>query len=95
MKARLAQRPSPSIRVQRQPSVLERARAPSSQPPLRIIEGGLDSGSLLRLQSAPGNQAVGDLLARPRLSVQAQAVACPPPPIDPFVAIIDCSDCDI
>jgi hypothetical protein len=80
MKAKLAQRPVSPIRVQRQPASATQARnAPVQQPVLRVIDGGLDSVNLLRLQSAAGNQAVGDLLARPRLSVQA-AVDCPPAP---------------
>src|ERR1700674_3389466 len=82
MKAKLAQRPVSPIRVQRQPASADRAPAAlGPQPATRGIDGGLDSVNLLRLQSAAGNQAVGALLARPRLSVQAQAVACPPPPV--------------
>lgn len=59
-----------------------------------MIAGGLDAGAILRLQAAAGNQAVGELLARRTvaptssdwlLSVQAQAVDCPPapPPLAP------------
>src|SRR6266851_5331936 len=82
MKAKLAVRPASIVRVQRAPAaapLLHKTTAPQA-PALHIIEGGLDSGTLLRLQSAAGNQAVGDLIGRPRLTVQSQAVACPPPP---------------
>ncbi len=72
MKAKLALRPAPPVRVQRQPVTSALAhKPPGAQPALRIIDGGLDPGSVLRLQSAAGNQAVGDLIARPRLLVQA------------------------
>jgi hypothetical protein len=76
MKAKLALRPAPLARIQRQPASPVVAHTPPSQPALRIIDGG----TLLRLQSTAGNQAVGELIARPRLTVQTQAVACPPPP---------------
>lgn len=85
MKARLAQRPAPAIPAQRQVAISPRVRAPA--PPLRVLRvlsGGLapdlDPGTLLRLQATAGNQAIGELLSGPRLAVQAQAVACPPPP---------------
>ena len=82
MKAKLGLRPAPTARIQRQTAsaVVLRKPAAQHQPVLRIIDGGLDGGTLLRLQTAAGNQAVGELIARPRLVVQAQAVACPPPP---------------
>src|SRR6266540_413400 len=81
MKAKLGLRPAPTARVQRQtaPATVVRKSATQPQPTLRVIDGGLDGGMLLRLQAAAGNQAVGELIARPRLTVQAQAVACPPP----------------
>jgi hypothetical protein len=54
---------------------------------LHLIGGGLDTGDVLRLQATAGNQAVGQLLAERAgpaghrlLSVQAQAVDCPPAP---------------
>src|SRR5216684_3385091 len=60
MKAKLALRPAPPVRVQRQPVTSALAhKPPGAQPALRIIDGGLDPGSVLRLQSAAGNQAVG------------------------------------
>ena len=80
MKAKLTRRPAPTIRVQRERAPAVQARTQSQPQILHVIDGGLDSRNLMRLQSAAGNQAVGELLARPRLSVQAQAVACPPPP---------------
>src|SRR6266700_2122770 len=81
MKAKLAQRPAPLARVQRQPASAATTRKSTSMgSALRVIDGGLDGSAVLRLQSIVGNQAVGELLGRPRLVVQAQAVACPPPP---------------
>jgi hypothetical protein len=82
MKAKLGLRPAPTARVQRQTASSSVTRKPPAQaePTLRVIDGGLDGGMLLRLQAAVGNQAVGELIARPRLTIQAQAVACPPPP---------------
>src|SRR5215471_1312486 len=86
MKAKIAQRP-----VRRQAAVAQRAvaqrapaRIPSAGP---ALSGGLDPSAVFRLQAVAGNQAVGQLLGarggafagRP-LSVQLQAVACPPPP---------------
>src|SRR5207248_1319118 len=69
MKAKLGVRPPQPARVQRQTASAALARMP--QPALRIIDGGLDGGSLLRLQAAAGNHAVGELIAGPRLHVQA------------------------
>src|SRR5438105_1909745 len=69
MKAKLGVRPPQPARVQRQTASAALARKP--QPALRIIDGGLDGGSLLRLQAAAGNHAVGELIAGPRLHVQA------------------------
>src|SRR5215470_16819683 len=82
MKAKLALRQAPVARIQRQaaPPTLAFKPASLTAQPLHVIEGGLDSASLLRLQTVAGNQAVGTLIARPRLTVQSQAVACPPPP---------------
>lgn len=73
MKAKLGLRPAPAAKVQRQTASAAVARKPygSTQPALHVIDGGLDGGTLLRLQSAAGNQAVGDLIARPALGVQA------------------------
>src|SRR5712691_2924448 len=73
MKAKLGLRPPQPARVQRQTASAALARKPLAQPQpaLRIIDGGLDGGSLLRLQAVAGNQAVGELIARPRLHVQS------------------------
>src|SRR5438128_377588 len=89
MKAKLAQRPSARLAVQARRTAERRPR--ETRPPgvdLHLIAGGLDAGGGLRLQAAAGNQAVGQLLAQrsesagvgPLLSVQAQAVDCPPAP---------------
>ena len=76
MKAKLAQRPAPLARVQRQPATqIVSHKQATAQPALRIIDGGLDGGNLMRLQSTAGNQAVGELIARPRLHVQALGLA--------------------
>ncbi len=98
MKARLARRPAGTAGVQRSATAAPRVRAPAPpQPGLRWVPGGLDVGTVLRLQASAGNQAVGELLGGPRLSVQAQPVACPapaaaPPPVSPhadpkFIAV--------
>jgi hypothetical protein len=72
MKARL--RPQPPARVQRVQAVTApqaRKQAAAPQPTLRVIDGGLDGGTLLRLQAAAGNQAVGALITGSPLSIQA------------------------
>src|SRR6266566_9279326 len=69
MKAKLALRPA--AKVQRQTASAALARKPAGEPALRIIDGGLDGGTLLRLQASAGNQAVGTLMTGPRLSIQA------------------------
>src|ERR1700730_1119223 len=65
------------------------ARAGSRAPSLHVVGDGLDGAVLVRLQATAGNQAVGQLLstgtaqaAGSRLSVQAQAAACPPAPVE-------------
>jgi hypothetical protein len=95
MKARLLQRPPGRTGAKARRAVQRRrGNARSSGLDLEVISGGLDAGGVLRLQAAAGNQAVGQLLAtrtgpgrRIPLSVQAQAVDCPPapPPLVPRV----------
>lgn len=80
MKAKLAVRPAPVVQRQPAPAALLRKTPAQPAPSLHIVQGGLDSDALLRLQAVAGNQAVGDLIGRPRLTVQPQAVECPPPP---------------
>src|SRR5919108_5527726 len=75
MKAKLAVRQPATAKVQRQTASVALARKPAAEPALRIIDGGLDGSSLLRLQAAAGNQAVGELIAQPPLSIQAFSLA--------------------
>ena len=62
------------------PARRDAARPGGIAPPTTAT---LDHGAIVRLQSLAGNQAVGQLLAQPRLSVQTQAAACPPAPPPP------------
>src|SRR6266699_1517193 len=71
MKAKLGLRPPTTAKVQRQTVSSALARKPAAGPALRIIDGGLDGGALLRLQASAGNQAVGALIKGPRLSIQS------------------------
>ncbi len=84
MKAKLARRPAPPSKVQRQSASAALARKPALAlpPPLRIIDGGLDAGTVLRLQASAGNRAVGDLIVRPHLVIQAQVASLPRPPLE-------------
>src|ERR1700719_1201815 len=76
MKAKLARRPRPPARVQRKsaPAALTRKPTLNSPPLLHVIDGGLDGGTLLHLQSVAGNDAVGQLIAHPGVNVQALGI---------------------
>ncbi|HEY7200782.1 MAG TPA: hypothetical protein VIC57_11240, partial [Candidatus Dormibacteraeota bacterium] len=88
MKAKVARRPvRPQATTGAPRAVAQRAqmRAPAAVGP--AMSGGVEPNAIFRLQAVAGNQAVGQLLAARggayagrSLSVQLQAVACPPPP---------------
>src|SRR5437016_6673244 len=85
MKSRVPVPARQAAAVQRRAQAEPGGRAPS----LHVVGGGLDGAVLVRLQATAGNQAVGQLLsagpaqgAGSRLSVQAQAAACPPAPVE-------------
>jgi hypothetical protein len=74
MKAKLIQRSAAQVPVS--PRRTREPPATSVRPGgqgLHVISGGLDAGTILRLQATAGNGAVGALLAQ-------RAVDCPPPP---------------
>ncbi len=74
MKAKLIQRSAAPVAVSTRRTREPPARSirPGGQG-LHVISGGLDAGTILRLQATAGNGAVGALLAQ-------RAVDCPPPP---------------
>lgn len=89
MKSRVPAPARQAAAVQRRAQAEPRARAGSRAPSLHVVGSGLDGAVLVRLQATAGNQAVGQLLstgtaqaAGSRLSVQAQAAACPPAPVE-------------
>ncbi|MDQ6790086.1 MAG: hypothetical protein M3075_05425, partial [Candidatus Dormibacteraeota bacterium] len=89
MKSRVPAPARQAAAVQRRAQAGPGARAGSRAPSLHVVGGGLDGAVLLRLQATAGNQAVGQLLAGgtsqaagSRLSVQTQAAACPPAPVE-------------
>jgi Pput_2613-like deaminase len=73
MKAKLQRSAAPVPGSARRSRETRAATARPGGHGLHLISGGLDAGTILRLQASAGNDAVGALLAQ-------RAVECPPPP---------------